>query len=175
MTFLTGLPVLPAYLMSPEQGTTKAREWVQACYGCHQLGNCGHPHYAGQSAHTPMSILSANHTHTSEQGLLLQPKKTRGPLSRNHRAISTDLSTGVHDTADPGDQVGRLLADFRCLVVQPPEDGAADLRQVGLHAGPQRVHHHAEPIQHDGVLEERRWVETGLKRGQCKAMEISYM
>ena len=65
---------------------------------------------------------------------------------------TSHLLTRLHDDGDARDQVGRLLAHLRALVVQPPEDRAADLRQVGLDALAERVHHGAEAAQHDDVL-----------------------
>ena len=62
------------------------------------------------------------------------------------------LLAGLHDDGNPGDEVGGLLAHLGRLVVQPPEDGAADLGQVRLHPLAQAVHDCAESVQHHHVL-----------------------
>ena len=62
------------------------------------------------------------------------------------------LLRGLHDHGDLGYQVGRLLPHLGRLVVQAPQDGAANLRQVGLHPLAQRVDHRAEAVEHDRVV-----------------------
>ena len=58
----------------------------------------------------------------------------------------------LHDDGDLGDEVAGLLAHLGRLVVEAPEDGAADLGQVRLHPLAQRVDHGAEAVEHDRVL-----------------------
>ena len=62
------------------------------------------------------------------------------------------LLARLHDDRNPGDKVGSLLAHLGGLVVQPPQDCTADLRQVGLHSLAQAVHDGSEAIQHDHVF-----------------------
>ncbi len=62
------------------------------------------------------------------------------------------LLRGLHDHGDLGDQVGRLLTHLGRLVIQTPEDGTADLRQIGLDTLAERVDHGAEAVEHDGVV-----------------------
>ena len=71
-------------------------------------------------------------------------------------AMHTDLSTSVHDGGDTRDEVGRLLTNFGCLVVESPEDGATDLGEVRLHTHTQRIHHNTKPIQHYHILKQRQ-------------------
>ena len=62
------------------------------------------------------------------------------------------LLAGLHDDGNPGDEVGGLLAHLGRLVVETPEDGAADLGQVRLHTLPQAVHNGAETVEHHHIL-----------------------
>mmetsp|Transcript_9935 Transcript_9935/g.17046 ORF Transcript_9935/g.17046 Transcript_9935/m.17046 type:complete len:337 (-) Transcript_9935:2069-3079(-) len=67
-----------------------------------------------------------------------------------------------HHHGDSRDKVRRLLAHFRALVVQPELDRPADLRQVGLGAHAERVHHRAEAVEHHvGVV--RRLLLEGVQ------------
>ena len=45
------------------------------------------------------------------------------------------LTAVIHDSCNAGNEIGCLLANFGRLVVESPEDGAADLGEVGLHPG----------------------------------------
>mmetsp|Transcript_241 Transcript_241/g.846 ORF Transcript_241/g.846 Transcript_241/m.846 type:complete len:825 (-) Transcript_241:710-3184(-) len=60
------------------------------------------------------------------------------------------LAALLHDHSDARDEVGGLLTHARRGGVQAPPDDAGNLRQVGLHPGSERVHHRAEPVEHDG-------------------------
>ena len=68
----------------------------------------------------------------------------------------TDLLTSLHDDGNSRDEICSLLSHFGWLVVESPQDGTTDLRQVGLHSFPKRVHHCAKPIQHHHIL----WIHT---------------
>ena len=59
----------------------------------------------------------------------------------------------MHYAGNAGDEVGRLLPDLGRLVVEAPEDGTTDLREIGLHPRAQCIHHNTKPIQHDYVLQ----------------------
>ena len=58
----------------------------------------------------------------------------------------------LHDNSNSGDKISRLLSDLCRLVVQPPENGTTNLRQVGLHPLTQTVDNSSETVQHDNVL-----------------------
>eukprot|EP00053_Salpingoeca_punica_P017422 m.167819 g.167819 ORF g.167819 m.167819 type:complete len:1096 (+) comp17202_c1_seq2:150-3437(+) len=57
-----------------------------------------------------------------------------------------------HDDGDAGDEVGGLLADLGVLVVEAPEDGAADLREVGLGPRVEGVDDSAKAVEHSRVV-----------------------
>ena len=56
------------------------------------------------------------------------------------------LLAGFHDDCDSGDEIGGLLPHLGGLVVEPPEDGSADLRQVRLHPLTQTVDNCSESV-----------------------------
>ena len=62
------------------------------------------------------------------------------------------LLARLHDGGDAADEVGHLLAHLGRFVVQTPQDGAADLRQVRLDALAQRVDDGAEAVEHHHVF-----------------------
>ena len=45
-----------------------------------------------------------------------------------------------------------MLSDLGSLVVEPPEDGATDLREVGLDPCAEGVDHHPKRIEHHHIL-----------------------
>jgi hypothetical protein len=79
------------------------------------------------------------------------------------------LVARLHHDGDARDQVGRLLPDLGELVVQPPLDRAADLREVQLDAHAERVDDRAEAVEHDGRVvlhaREARTQSSGLRGG----------
>ncbi len=86
--------------------------------------------------------------------------------ARTHAHTHTYLSTSVHDGSNARDEIRRLLSNLSGLVVQPPKDGAADLREIGLHSRPQGIYNHTKSVEHDYILREREgenslgWVTT---------------
>ncbi len=77
--------------------------------------------------------------------------------SRNSLIVATEplthLLTCLHDDCNPRDEICRLLSYLGRLVIESPQDGATDLRQVRLHPLPQSIHYGAKPIQHHYILE----------------------
>mmetsp|Transcript_11483 Transcript_11483/g.22235 ORF Transcript_11483/g.22235 Transcript_11483/m.22235 type:complete len:601 (-) Transcript_11483:2097-3899(-) len=60
------------------------------------------------------------------------------------------LLASAHHDGDARDKVGRLLPHLCALVIEPPLDGAANLRQVRLGARAEGVDDGAEAVEHDG-------------------------
>ncbi len=58
----------------------------------------------------------------------------------------------MHDRSYPRYEICGLLADLGCLVVETPENGTTNLREVGLDSNTQCIHHHTKPIQHNHIL-----------------------
>ena len=66
--------------------------------------------------------------------------------------VCSHLSTSVHHAGDTGDEVGSLLTNLGCFVVEAPENGAADLRKVRFYSRAESIHHNTKTIQHNDVL-----------------------
>eukprot|EP00962_Isochrysis_galbana_P056214 scaffold28112_cov112-Isochrysis_galbana.AAC.2 len=73
-------------------------------------------------------------------------------LVQDHTQVAHELLlvARAHHHGDPRDEIGGLLPHLGRLVVEPPLDGAADLRQVRLGALAQRADDGAEAVEHHG-------------------------
>jgi len=60
--------------------------------------------------------------------------------------------TSFHNNSDSGNEIGRLLTDFGRLVIQTPQNGAANLWQIRLDAFAEGVDDRPEPVQHHYFL-----------------------
>ena len=74
-------------------------------------------------------------------------------LRSSIRKLNTNLSTCLHHNGDSSDQVSCLLTHFGVLVVQSPQDGTADLRQVRFGAQAKSIDDSTKPVQHDNILD----------------------
>ncbi|RUP50240.1 LOW QUALITY PROTEIN: hypothetical protein BC936DRAFT_139884 [Jimgerdemannia flammicorona] len=63
------------------------------------------------------------------------------------------LSTQPHHDGDTRDKVSGLLPDLCRLVIEPPQDGVADLLQVRFDPHAKGVDDGTEPVEHDHVLD----------------------
>lgn len=114
------------------------------------------------SGHPPAPRLHAQHVDDALECAKDRPEDVGVLLSQvleQHLAQVLQqlaLPAGVHHRGDPGNQVRRLLADLGVLVVEPPLDGAADLREVGLGAKLEAVDDRCEAVEDDHVALVRR-------------------
>ena len=106
------------------------------------------------------------HTHTTVSYLACSHNNSPTP----------HLPTLHHDIGDTRYQVSSLLPDFGSFVVEPPEDGSADLGQVRLDPSAKGIDHHTECIEHHHILHGGEWYmrhtwtgrlayEGGVERG----------
>lgn len=73
------------------------------------------------------------------------------------------LAAGLHDDSNASDEVSGLLPHLGALVVEPPLDCPADLREVWLHALPQGIDHGAKPVEHHVGVVTRLQLRQGYK------------